>query len=183
MCSVKAAAESIDGVRLVNLREFAEARGSFTELFRAEWFPQTSWTDVQCNRSVSIQGVVRGLHFHRQQVDFWHCIDGRVRVGLYDLRTSSPSCDVGLTFDLSADEPMGLYIPEGVAHGYLALTDMTIFYVVNRYYNPDDEFGVTWNDPDLGLNWGSADLDLSDAIVSERDASNPSLHELPNRPE
>ena len=88
-----------------------------------------------------------------------------------------------MTFDLSADEPMGLYIPEGVAHGYLALTDMTIFYVVNRYYNPDDEFGVTWNDPDLGLNWGSADLDLSDAIVSERDASNPPLQELPNRPE
>jgi dTDP-4-dehydrorhamnose 3,5-epimerase len=181
--SVKPAAESIEGVRLVNLREHAEARGSFTELFRAEWFPQADWTNTQCNRSVSVRGVVRGLHFHRQQVDFWHCIDGRVKVGLYDLRRSSPSCGVGQTFDLRAEEPTGLYIPEGVAHGYLALTDMTIFYVVNRYYNPNDEFGVTWNDPELGLNWGSGEVDLADVLVSERDASNPRLDELTDRPE
>ena len=175
------AAGQISGVRAVDLKPLADARGSFTELFRTEWFPERDWGDMQCNRSESSKGVLRGLHFHRRQVDYWHCIVGSVRVGLHDLRTTSDTRGAGLTFDLAADEPFGLFIPEGVAHGYLALTGATIFYVVNRYYDPADEFGVMWNDPDLGLDWEAGDaggIDSAELIVSQRDANNPRLADL-----
>ena len=178
---VRGAVEQIGGVRAVDLKGMTDVRGSFTELFRAEWFPERNWRDMQCNRSESRKGVLRGLHFHLRQVDYWHCIEGHVRVGLYDLRQSSETRGGGLSFDLSADDPVGLFIPEGVAHGYLALTDATIFYVVNRYYDAADEFGVMWNDPDLGLSWEAGDTDGIDPaklIVSERDASNPRLAEV-----
>ena len=176
-------ATDIVDVRLVDLNVIGDARGSFTELFRPEWFPEVCWDQVQCNRSLSTKGVLRGLHFHLRQVDFWICLKGRIKIGLYDLRRSSPSRGTGLTFDMSAEGATGLLIPEGVAHGYAALTDATIHYVVNRYYDNLDEFGVAWDDPDLELDWSSDDLDLAELIVTERDATNPRLSELKEAPE
>ena len=81
----------IDGVVITKLAAFSDSRGWFAESFRTDWVPDVSWEELQCNRSESRAGTLRGLHFHRKQVDYWHCVAGRIRVGLYDLRRSSPT--------------------------------------------------------------------------------------------
>ena len=167
--------ERIGGVYTVDLKGISEPRGFFAETFRAEWFPQRDWTRLQCNRSESMAGVLRGLHFHRRQADYWHCVAGEIRVGLYDLRTESATRGAGCVLELAGDRPQGLFIPPGVAHGYLALTEITLIYVVDQYYDGGaDELGVAWDDPALGLDWACP----TPPLLSARDAGNPRLSEI-----
>ena len=81
----------IKGVFTANLRVFEDNRGRFLETFRKEWFPQRSWKIIQTNRSDSEAGVLRGLHYHAKQVDYWYVPSGAIRAGLCDLRFSSPT--------------------------------------------------------------------------------------------
>ena len=166
---------TIPGVLTVELRHFADNRGRFTETFRKEWFPQRDWGRMQTNRSDSREGVLRGLHYHFGQVDYWYVVSGRIRVGLVDLRRSSPAFRGAQTIDLDATEQRGLYIPVGVAHGFLALTDVTLFYVVDNYYDGADEFGLAWNDSEVAVPWQVA----QGPIMSGRDAANPHLRDIP----
>ena len=91
------------------------------------------------------------------------CRSGGARVVLHDLRDGSPTDGATLTLDLGAQpgrrrhDHRGVYIPPGVAHGFAALTDMTITYLVDGYYNPADELGVAWDDPEIGADWGVTD--------------------------
>ncbi len=164
----------IEGVYTVPLRVFGDDRGSFAEVFRREWFPMVNWDEMQMNRSISKPGVLRGLHYHLNQIDYWLLLDGRIRVGLADLRESSPTYKTGATIDLDAAEPTGLFIPSGVAHGFYAQTDMTLMYVVNQYYKGgEDERGLAWDDPELGVAW-----DVSDPVLSQRDQENKPLSAL-----
>ena len=164
---------TIKGVFTVQLRVLEDNRGRFRETFRQEWFPQRSWEIVQSNRSDSKAGVLRGLHYHRQQVDYWYVCFGVIRVGLYDLRLSSPTYKAGQMIEMGGGSEIGLFIPIGVAHGFLTLTDATLIYVVDNYYNGADEFGLAWNDPSLNLDWG-----IEAPILSARDARNPLLKEI-----
>lgn len=164
----------IAGVKLVTFDAFGDDRGRFMETFRQEWFPQRSWNIVQCNRSESKRGVLRGLHYHFNQVDYWTVLAGTIRAALYDLRPDSPTCGVAQTIDMSADSLRGLFIPVGVAHGFASLTDAMLFYIVDNYYSGADEFGVAWNDPALGIDWG-----VDRPLVSRRDAANPLLKNIP----
>ncbi len=166
---------AIPGVLLVDLRPFADDRGRFTETFRKEWFPQRAWSNVQSNRSDSHADVLRGLHYHFNQVDYWYLAAGRIRVGLADLRRGSPTFRVTQTIDLDAADSRGLYIPCGVAHGFLALSDVTLFYTVDNYYDGGDEFGLAWDDPDVVVPWRTATA----PIVSGRDAANPLFRAIP----
>ena len=167
--------DAIAGVYTVAIRSFGDERGRFMETFRREWFPGVSWDKMQSNRSDSQAGVLRGLHFHQQQVDYWYVPEGRIRAGLVDLRPSSPTYMQAATLDMGGENNLGLFIPIGVAHGFLALTDCTLIYIVNNYYDGGkDEFGVAWNDPDLNLNWGT-----DSPILSGRDLQNPRLHDIP----
>ena len=166
--------QHIRGVMAVNLQTAADERGQFTEVFRREWFPGQSWEAVQLNRSESRAGVLRGLHFHRRQVDYWHCVSGHIRAGLYDLRQTSPTRGHGQMLDLEGDRTAGLFIPAGVAHGFVAVTDVVLMYVVDQYYDGGDEFGLAWNDPALGLEWQAP----SSPTVSPRDVANPRLADL-----
>ncbi len=166
---------AIPGVLLVELRPFADDRGRFTETFRKEWFPQRAWTNVQSNRSDSRAGVLRGLHYHFNQVDYWYLAAGRIRVGLADLRRSSPTFRATHTIDVDAADSRGLYIPCGVAHGFLALTDVTLFYTVDNYYDGGDEFGLAWDDPDVTVAWRPA----AAPVLSGRDAANPRFAAIP----
>ena len=75
--------------------------------------------------------------------------------------------DLGMNSDGTHDH-IGLYIPPGVAHGFAALSDMTITYLVDGYYNPSDELGVAWNDPAIGADWG-----IENPVLSNRDQNNP----------
>ncbi len=147
-------------------------RGIFVETYRREWFPNGREM-IQGNRGDRQQGCIVGLHYHLHQADYWYVPNGRARVVLHDLRTGSPTDGATLEVDLGVDEDgnnehHGLFIPPGVAHGFASLTDMTITYLVDGYYNPADELGVAWDDPDIDADWG-----LDDPILSERDAQNP----------
>ena len=160
----------IVGVKFAQLEAFVDPRGRFMETFRKEWFPERTWDMFQANRSDSRAGVLRGLHYHFHQVDYWYAPVGRVRVGLADLRRSSPTYGASQVIEIGEHNAVGVFIPCGVAHGFVALTDATLTYLVDQYYNPRDEHGVLWNDPTLAVPWG-----ISEPILSERDRQLPPL--------
>jgi dTDP-4-dehydrorhamnose 3,5-epimerase len=154
-------------VRIERPVTFEDERGRFAELYRAQAMPASF---AQANHSFSRRGALRGLHWHRGQADLWYLVRGRAQVGLVDLRTPSDP-PLAETFVLDADEPTVVYIPPGVAHGYLALTDIDLIYWVTSEYDPSDEHGIAWDDPRLGIAW---QLDGA-PIVSRRDRTNPPL--------
>lgn len=166
--------KQIAGVFLAKLVAYSDDRGRFLETFRKSWFPQRSWDIVQTNRSDSKAGVLRGLHYHRRQVDYWYVPQGKIQVGLYDLRQSSPTCGAHQMLEIGDDNQMGVFIPIGVAHGFVALTDATLTYLVDNYYDGDDEFGLAWNDPALNMAWA-----VENPILSGRDQGNPLLANIP----
>ena len=164
---------AIEGVLLFPLTTHPDNRGSFTEDYRRSWIPGGREM-VQGNISVSKANVLRGLHFHREQADWWNFYTGAAVVGLHDLRVGSPTHGVGLALRLDTDEGLnGLYIPRGVAHGFYAERDVMLHYMVDNYYTGSDEFGITWDDPGLGIDWGA-----TDPILSDRDKANPGLAEV-----
>jgi dTDP-4-dehydrorhamnose 3,5-epimerase len=129
---------------------------------------------VQVNLSRSKAGVLRGMHFHREQADFWVLLSGKQFVALYDLRSSSATARRSAEISIDASAQMrGLYVPPGVAHGFYAETEVELLYLVDRYYTGDDEHGFIWNDPDAGISWPN-----SDPILSDRDLANPPLSEV-----
>jgi dTDP-4-dehydrorhamnose 3,5-epimerase len=169
--------DTIAGVYVVEPVVHGDARGFFVETYRREWFPQGREM-VQGNRGDRQAGAIVGLHYHLHQADYWYVPEGRARVVLHDLRVGSPTDGRTLVLDLGRDEDgshphRGVFIPPGVAHGFAALTDMTITYLVDSYYNPSDELGVLWNDPAVGADWG-----IADPILSGRDQSNPARADI-----
>jgi dTDP-4-dehydrorhamnose 3,5-epimerase len=175
------ASDVIDGVVIVEPDIHGDERGIFIETYRRQWFPGGREM-IQGNRGDRKQGAVVGLHYHLHQADFWYVPYGQARVVLHDLRVGSSTEGKTLTIDLGSPpgtmgvdhDHRGVYIPPGVAHGFAALTDMTITYLVDGYYNPADELGVAWDDPDIGADWG-----LAAPVLSARDQANPRRADLP----
>ena len=167
------ASEVIADVMVVEPDPHGDERGRFVETYRRSWFP-LGREMIQANRSEKQAGALVGLHYHLHQADYWYLLRGRARVVLHDLRASSPTDGATLTVDLDSDEDRGLFIPPGVAHGFASLTDLTLWYLVDSYYNPDDELGVAWDDPAIGADWG-----VSDPVVSDRDKNNPRRDAIP----
>ena len=163
----------IKDVQIVTLKPFGDERGRFMETFRKEWFPQRRWEIIQTNRSDSKAGVLRGLHYHFKQVDYWYVVNGKIRAGLADIRPGSPTYGVVQTIEMGEENQVGLFVPIGVAHGFVALTDATLTYIVDNYYDSHDEFGVAWNDPDIAIPWG-----VESPMVSARDIENPRLKNI-----
>ena len=159
--------KTISGVFIANLTIHGDGRGSFRETFRKSWFPQRSWDNFQSNCSQSKAGVLRGLHYHFHQVDYWYVPRGTIRAALFDMRPNSPTYMATQTVDMGEENDIGLFIPVGVAHGFATLTDATLMYIVDNYFDGSDEYGVAWNDPALGIDWG-----LTDPVVSGRDQQN-----------
>jgi dTDP-4-dehydrorhamnose 3,5-epimerase len=154
-----------------------DERGFFVETYRREWFPHQREM-IQGNRGDRVAGCLVGLHYHLHQADYWYVPYGTARVVLHDLRTGSPTDGVTECFDLGvapdgSNQHRGVFIPPGIAHGFASLTDMTITYLVDGYYNAADELGVAWNDPEIGADWG-----ITDPILSKRDHANPKRAEL-----
>ncbi len=164
----------IAGVKFAKLKIWADDRGRFLETFRKEWFPERSWETLQTNCSYSQANVLRGLHYHLHQVDYWFAPQGTIRVALVDLRRSSPTRGASQTLEIGEDNPMGVFVPIGVAHGFVALSDATLTYLVDNYYDGSDELGVAWNDPALGVTWG-----VNNPYLSSRDVQNPLLKDIP----
>ncbi len=163
----------IAGVFIVEPDAHGDERGRFIETYRRSWFP-LGREMVQANRSDKSANTVVGLHYHLHQADYWLVPRGRARVVLHDLREGSPTDGATLVLEIGESDSKGVFIPPGVAHGFAAITDMMITYLVDGYYNPDDELGVAWDDPDIGADWG-----VSDPILSARDQANPRRSALP----
>jgi dTDP-4-dehydrorhamnose 3,5-epimerase len=159
----------IAGTWLVPLTRHPDERGFVAEMFRRSWVPSMDEM-LQANLSRSEANVLRGLHFHRRQADYWTVLSGTALVGLYDLRRGSPTEGKKAEVELTAEVLRCLYIPKGVAHGFYTPGGVLLQYLVDRYYTGDDEFGVAWDDPDLGIAWQA-----SAPILSERDRTNPSF--------
>jgi dTDP-4-dehydrorhamnose 3,5-epimerase len=171
----------IAGVYIIEPQQFGDERGVFVESYRREWIPGSDEM-IQGNRADRSQGCIVGLHFHRHQADYWYVTSGWVRVVLHDLRAGSPTEGATLTLEVGSrpgrpTDHRAVYIPPGVAHGFAALTDATVTYLVDRYYDPADELGIAWDDPEVAAEWG-----LDDPILSNRDRSNPKRAELTDPP-
>jgi dTDP-4-dehydrorhamnose 3,5-epimerase len=167
----------IKGVYHAFLTSHGDARGRFVETYRRQWFPGSKEM-VQGNRSESQAGVLRGLHYHFKQADYWYVIKGRVFVALFDARKGSPTYGTSEGFVLGEDDDPrvrdhGVYIPPGVAHGFLTLTDCLLTYLVEAYYDNSDELGILWNDPALKIDWPNRS-----PILSDRDKKNLPLAEM-----
>ena len=132
------------------LRRHEDERGWFAELARASALPRPF---VQANLARSRAGVIRGLHYHeRGQDDLFVCLEGMVRVVVLDQATGETE-----TEDIGDENPMAIYVPGRLAHGYEALTDCLFCYLVTAEYDPDDpdEHGVPWNDPRVVHLWST----------------------------
>lgn len=184
---------ALEGVAYGRTQRFGDQRGSFRELWRASRKPPltraTTGTAadheaafVQANLSTSAAGVLRGLHYHRRQLDYWVVASGRAFVALVDVRpvVAGRGPAIVETRELAADE--SVVIPTGVAHGFLALEPLELLYLVTNEYDGSDELGFAWNDEAVGVAWPVLNMTLDGRpILSERDQTNPPLAELVKR--
>ena len=182
------APSSIPGVAWGRVTRHGDLRGSFRELWRASAFgtfdpdlagrPEPAFAQV--NLSTSSRDVLRGLHFHRRQLDHWVVVAGRALVALVDVRPLvAGTAERPLVEVREAPADTTVTIPAGVAHGFLALEPLELVYLVTNEFDGSDELGFAWDDPLAAVPWpaapGTAD---GRPILSDRDRSNPSLLEL-----
>ena len=160
---------TINGLIELIPRVFDDERGHFFESYNKALFASLGlpMAFVQDNQSFSVKGVLRGLHMQNEpfaQGKLVRVIVGQVLDVAVDLRLGSPTFGQHETFLLDAKLANMAYIPEGFAHGFVALTDAVFSYKCTNVYNKAAESGILWNDPDLGIDWG-----ISNPIVSEKD--------------
>ncbi|MBN2493234.1 MAG: dTDP-4-dehydrorhamnose 3,5-epimerase [Deltaproteobacteria bacterium] len=172
---------SLPGVLVIRPRVFEDARGFFLETWNRRDFAALGIEAdfVQDNHSRSRRGTLRGLHFQRRrpQAKLIRVLLGRVFDVAVDLRRGSPTEGEWFGLTLDADERAMLYIPAGLAHGFLTLSEEAeLAYKCSAYHDPGDEGGLLWCDPQLGIDWplepGSRPL------LSDRDRNLPALEEL-----
>lgn len=160
-----------DGVSLRPLVLNRDDRGALAEMFRGSW--PGAIEAVQWNMVRTDAGVLRGVHVHPRHDDYLVVLEGHVSVGLCDLRSDGPSADVAAVVELTGVEPAAITIPPGVAHGFYFHTPALHVYATTHYWDPADELGCHWSDPELGIEWPT-----TEALISERDAELPPLSDL-----
>ena len=168
----------IKDVFIIEPKKFGDNRGYFMETYKESDFkePGLNYKFIQDNQSKSKKGVLRGLHFQKKfpQAKLVRCIEGEVFDVAVDLRKGSPTYGKWYGVVLSAEEGNQFMIPRGFAHGFLVLSETATFcYKCDESYHPEDEGGITWNDPDIGIEWPMID----DILLSEKDKKHPSLRE------
>ena len=178
---------SIEGVKVVDVKLYGDARGGFMETYREENFVAggIEASFVQDNQSSSVQGVLRGLHFQIEhpQAKLVRVISGTVFDVAVDLREGSPTWGQWEGVVLTAENRRQFFVPRGFAHGFLVLSETAEFcYKCDDIYHPGDEGGIMWNDPELGIEWpaflGEKTLDPVKVILSDKDKIHPALSSL-----
>lgn len=168
----------IEGLIEIFPQILEDDRGIFFESYSERKFKDAGLdlTFVQDNQSFSIKGVMRGLHYQRNP----HAQGKLVKVSLgkaldiaVDIRKNSPTFGQYETFILDPIRHNMVYIPEGFAHGFIALEDTILSYKCTNFYNKPSECGIIWNDPTLNINWG-----VENPIISSKDAELLTLQEL-----
>ena len=171
---------AIAGVKIVDVASFGDERGYFMETYKRSDFVAggIDAVFVQDNQSSSGRGVLRGLHFQVEhpQAKLVRVILGEVFDVAVDLRAGSPTYGAWEGAVLSAENHRQFFVPRGFAHGFLVLSERAEFcYKCDELYHPQDEGGLMWNDPDIGIVWPELDCGF---ILSEKDRVNPLLREL-----
>ena len=178
---------SIDGVIIVDQKCFGDERGYFMETYKRPDFVAggIDVEFVQDNQSSSTKGVLRGLHFQIEhpQSKLVRVVKGTVFDVCVDLRPGSATYGKWEGVVLSAENKRQFFIPRGFAHGFLVLSDTAEFcYKCDDVYHPNDEGGLMWNDPAIGIDWppleGDEAFDDSMLILSEKDSNHPSLERI-----
>lgn len=167
----------IKDVYIVDAKVFGDKRGYSMEVYQEEDFRAAGldYHFVQDNQSASHKGVLRGLHFQRTypQAKLVRVNVGEVFDVAVDLRRNSPTYGRWTGVILSAENHRQLIVPRGFAHGFLTLSDYAEFtYKLDDYYHPEDEDGIIYNDPDIGIEWPELDCAFT---LSDRDRNNPTL--------
>ena len=164
---------NFDGLFILKPTVFKDYRGCFMETYNQKNINKLLYniSFVQDNESMSLKGVLRGLHFQNPppaQAKLVRCTEGIVLDVALDIRKNSNSYGKFLTTILSEDNKKQIFIPKGFAHGFIVLSDSAkLLYKADNYYNFESESGIIWNDPDLNIDWK---IKKDDIIISEKDS-------------
>ena len=178
---------AIEGVIVVDVKSYGDERGYCMETYkRSDFVAGGIDVDfVQDNQSMSTKGVLRGLHFQIEhpQSKLVRVVEGSVFDVAVDLRPGSATWGRWEGCVLTAENRRQLFIPRGFAHGFLVLSDRAVFcYKCDDVYHPNDEGGIMWNDPEVGVEWppleGDDAFDPSKLVLSAKDKVHPSLASL-----
>ena len=168
----------IEGVYIIETKVFGDNRGYFMETYNAQDFKNAGldYNFVQDNQSKSKAGVLRGLHFQKThpQAKLVRVLEGEVFDVAVDLRKGSKTYGKGVGVILSEENKKQFMIPRGFAHGFVVLSETATFaYKCDDFYHPEDEGGIMWNDPEIGIEWPYK----GEPLLSEKDKKHPSLKE------
>lgn len=172
--TIAGAARSLElpcGVELRELVPHGDERGTFTEMFREEWGLKV--VPIQWNAVRSEAGALRGVHVHLRHADYLVVVAGRATVGLHDMRPGSPTEGAVAWLPMAGEQPSGICIPPGVAHGFQFHESSLHIYAVTHYFDAADELGCRFDDPDLAIPWPE-----TPRLLSERDSSAGTFAEL-----
>ena len=177
----------ISGLMVIEPAVYGDERGYFMETYNYNDFKAAGldMEFVQDNQSMSARGVLRGLHYqiNYPQDKLVRVISGEVFDVAVDLREGSETFGKWFGVRLSAENKKQLFIPKNFAHGFLVLSESAEFcYKVTDFYHPDDEGGIRYDDPDIGIDWPLEELDGIDVLLSDKDKTQPSYADfLKNR--
>ena len=171
-CEIKGV--KVEGLYEIQPKIFGDARGYFLETYSEKDFNAAGLTMkfVQDNQSKSTKGVLRGMHFQtlHPQGKLVRALEGRVYDVAVDLRNGSPTFGKYYGVILDAEKQNMFYIPTGFAHGFYVITDEATFaYKCTDFYHPEDEGGLMWNDPTIGIDWKKIAPDIDVPNLSEKD--------------
>ncbi len=180
MGKIKVIHVGIEGLCVIEPTVFGDERGYFVETYNQKDFQEAGldMVFVQDNQSMSVRGVVRGVHFQKEfpQGKLVRVVRGEVFDVAVDLREESETYGKWFGVTLSAENKKQFYVPEGFAHGFMVLSDEAEFaYKCTDFYHPGDEGGLLWNDPDIGIEWPMREGQK--LILSEKDKKWPGLRE------
>ncbi|MGD2185600.1 MAG: dTDP-4-dehydrorhamnose 3,5-epimerase [Desulfobacterales bacterium] len=176
---MKVISTDIEDVLVIEPQVFNDDRGYFLETYQVRRFKSAGIdnTFVQDNLSFSIKNTLRGLHFQvtHPQAKLIQVISGEIFDVAVDIRSESPTFGHWVGIHLAAHQKQQVFIPEGFAHGFCVLSDTAqVIYKCSDYYYPDDEGGILWSDPTIGIDWP-----LKHPITSDKDNQLPCITEIP----
>ena len=179
MGQIKVEKTPIEGLYVIEPTVHQDERGYFVETYNQRDFEDAGlyYSFVQDNQSMSVKGVLRGLHFQKEfpQAKLVRVIRGTVFDVSVDIRKNSPTYGKWYGVELSEDNKKQFLISEGFAHGFVVLSDVAEFcYKVTDFYHPGDEGGIAYNDPDIGIEWPAA----GNLIMSQKDQNWPGLSSI-----
>jgi dTDP-4-dehydrorhamnose 3,5-epimerase len=172
-------ATDIEEVRIIKPQIFMDDRGYFLETFHVSRFKSAGLPDVfvQDNLSFSVKNTLRGLHFQvtHPQAKLVQVISGEIFDVAVDIRRTSPTFGRWVSVHLTEHNKRQVLIPQGFAHGFCVLSDSAhVVYKCSEFFDPDDEGGILWSDPAIGINWP-----ITHPIVSAKDDRLPVISDIP----